>query len=100
MLNGKSQTHRTSIDLLRVTKELVSIDYHKLLMTQLGLTLPSCFINIGGISNLSYWDGNSLIGFDAGPGNCLMDSYMKNIFGLDYDDKGELASTGKINNKI
>ena len=36
-----------------------------------------CFINIGGISNITYWDGEQLIGFDTGPGNVLMDKYIK-----------------------
>ena len=25
------------------------------------------FLNIGGVSNLTYWDGETLISFDTGP---------------------------------
>ena len=74
--------------------------YHKLLMQQLNLNLPSCFINIGGIANLTFWNGETLIGFDTGPGNCLMDTYMQRKFGLNYDENGLFASKGKIINKI
>jgi len=30
------------------------------------------FLNIGGISNITYITKNEIIGFDIGPGNCLM----------------------------
>ena len=69
--------------------------YHKLIIEELNLKLPACLINIGGISNISYWDGKDLIGFDCGPGNCLMD-YVMNQYNLKYDFNGEIASSGKI----
>ena len=68
--------------------------YHKFIIEELKLELPSCIINIGGVSNLTYWDGNELIGFDTGPGNALMDDYMLNKFNTNFDKNGELASTG------
>ena len=71
--------------------------YHQLLMEQLNLSLPSCFLNIGGISNLTFWDGHDLIGFDTGPGNCMMDEYIQKKLGLDYDNGGKLASEGHVN---
>jgi len=74
--------------------------YHKFLIKELKLPLPSCFLNIGGVSNLTFWDGFQLIGFDTGPGNCMMDTYMQDKLSLDYDDAGKLASQGEINHKI
>jgi anhydro-N-acetylmuramic acid kinase len=50
--------------------------YHKFILETLDIELPCCFLNIGGISNLTYWDGEILIGFDTGPGNALMDDFM------------------------
>ena len=70
--------------------------YHKSLMKKLNLDLPACFVNIGGVSNITYWDGNTLIGFDTGPGNALMDKYMKKYLNLEYDPYGSFASLGKI----
>lgn len=70
--------------------------YHKHIIEKFNLELPCCFLNIGGVSNISYWDGNKLIGFDCGPGNSLMDDYMRYQFNLEYDNSGNLANSGKI----
>jgi anhydro-N-acetylmuramic acid kinase len=74
--------------------------YHKQIMEKLHLDLPCCFLNIGGVSNISYWDGEKLIGFDCGPGNALMDIYMQQTFQVEYDNLGELASKGEVIKEI
>ena len=68
--------------------------YHKFILETLDIELPSCFLNIGGVSNLTYWDGESLIGFDTGPGNALMDDFMTSTLNESYDKDGILASKG------
>lgn len=70
--------------------------YHRYIIEEQKLKLPSIIINIGGISNISYWDGNTLLGFDTGPGNNLMDFYMKTKFKTLFDHNGFLASKGQI----
>ena len=74
--------------------------YHKYIIEDLGLELPSCFLNIGGVANLTYWDGNQLIGFDTGPGNALMDNYISTISNKRFDKDGVLASKGIPDKKI
>lgn len=74
----------------------ISPIYHKYLLKKLKFESPSIIINIGGISNLTYWDGNQLIAFDTGPGNNLMDFFMQNKFDMEFDDEGNFASKGKI----
>ena len=68
--------------------------YHKFIIEKLKLELPFCVLNIGGVSNLTYWDGDKLIGFDTGPGNALMDDYMLTMFNKSFDKNGSLASKG------
>ena len=68
--------------------------YHQFIIETLGIELPCCFLNIGGVSNLTYWDGTSLIGFDTGPGNALMDDFMFSTFNKNYDKDGIFASKG------
>ena len=72
----------------------ISPIYHKYLMQKFKFDLPCCFINIGGVSNITYWDGQELIGFDLGPGNGLMDIYCQKHLGMLYDNLGEIASKG------
>ena len=74
--------------------------YHKLLLENYKIELPSCIINIGGITNITYYDNYDLIGFDAGPGNGLMDQFIQSISNQQFDKKGKIASKGIINKKF
>ena len=74
--------------------------YHQFIIEEFNIELPSCILNIGGISNLTYWDGNKLIGFDTGPGNALMDNYMSIISDKHFDKNGTLASKGTPDKKV
>ena len=68
--------------------------YHKYLIQKFKFKLPCCFVNIGGISNISYWDGKTLLGFDIGPGNVFLDDFVKIFYNKSYDVDGEIASRG------
>ncbi|MDB9915496.1 anhydro-N-acetylmuramic acid kinase [Alphaproteobacteria bacterium] len=74
--------------------------YHEFIIKKFNLKLPSCILNIGGVSNLTYWDGKQLIGFDTGPGNGLMDNYMSVILDKHFDKNGTLASKGTPDKKV
>ena len=51
--------------------------FHKLLMIDLKIMLPACFVNIGGISNITAVDKLKKINaYDTGPGMCLLDQYI------------------------
>jgi anhydro-N-acetylmuramic acid kinase len=54
-------------------------------------------LNIGGISNLTLLraDG-SMIGFDCGPGNSLMDFMAEKHLGRAFDDEGQWAGSGRV----
>lgn len=52
-------------------------------------------INIGGIANITYL-GNTVFGFDSGPGNMLLNAWIKQHKNLDYDANGAWASTGQV----
>ncbi|RLV58874.1 anhydro-N-acetylmuramic acid kinase [Parashewanella curva] len=53
-------------------------------------------LNIGGIANITYLpvDGSSVVGFDTGPGNALMDSWIQQRLEQAYDNNGEWAASG------
>ena len=51
--------------------------YHQCILRRLFGKEVGCIINIGGVSNLSYINEDSLLGFDVGPGCGLMDEFVK-----------------------
>lgn len=54
-------------------------------------------VNIGGIANISFLSENqNIIGFDIGPGNCLLDDWCYHQTGVKYDKNGKWANTGKV----
>jgi len=58
---------------------------------------PVCFVNIGGISNLTFigQDG-SISAFDSGPGNALIDQWVEAHAGVPFDQGGMIASEGQV----
>jgi anhydro-N-acetylmuramic acid kinase len=58
---------------------------------------PVVFVNIGGISNLTYvGEGGVLSAFDSGPGNMLIDQWIEAHTGSAYDRNGETAARGEV----
>ena len=58
---------------------------------------PVCFVNIGGISNVTWIDREGdPVAFDSGPGNALIDQWVQREGGLPFDENGQVASEGGI----
>lgn len=54
-------------------------------------------VNIGGIANVTLLPAaGSVSGFDTGPGNTLLDSWIDRHRGLAYDRDGEWAASGNV----
>jgi anhydro-N-acetylmuramic acid kinase len=73
--------------------------YHAALSANLpkGFAAPVVFVNIGGISNLTFVGSDgALSAFDSGPGNMLIDQWIEAHTGRAYDRNGETASRGKV----
>ena len=76
--------------------------YHAALAANLpaGLERPAVFVNIGGISNLTYTGQAGrpaeLAAFDSGPGNMLIDQWIEAHTGKAYDKGGQMAARGKV----
>ena len=75
--------------------------FHQLIATQHKLDLPICFLNIGGISNITIINKKTepfdFTSRDIGPGNCLIDSWVRKNSKKKFDKDGLLALTGKRN---
>lgn len=72
--------------------------YHQALARQLKgkLPFPLAFINIGGISNLTFVGDDALYAFDCGPGNALLDQWMFLKTQTPFDRDGRSGLQGKV----
>lgn len=63
---------------------------------------PVCVLNIGGISNVTWVGGDNQapVAFDCGPGNGLIDEWVRKNAGLGFDDGGRIAASGMVDPSI
>ncbi|MCL6282998.1 anhydro-N-acetylmuramic acid kinase [Ruegeria sp. 2012CJ41-6] len=69
-----------------------------------GLSEPLCFLNLGGVGNLTYIDPGfdrpeapgALLAFDTGPANAPIDDLVQARLGLSMDRDGALARKGSV----
>ncbi|HSZ84645.1 MAG TPA: anhydro-N-acetylmuramic acid kinase [Puia sp.] len=57
------------------------------------------FLNLGGIANISFNNKEKFIAFDVCPANRVL-NILANETGAEYDENGEMASTGKVNEEL
>ena len=84
--------------------------FHNLLSKNINIKhqveFPICFINIGGISNITKIIKKdekleeNLEAFDSGPGNCMIDEWVRKNSKNNFDLDGSIAKSGKINQLI
>ncbi|MDA9710040.1 anhydro-N-acetylmuramic acid kinase [Candidatus Pelagibacter sp.] len=69
------------------------------------LDYPINIMNIGGITNVTTILNNKniekeIFAYDIGPGNCLIDEWVRNNSKKKFDDDGSFASSGQVNQLI
>ena len=84
--------------------------FHNLLSRRINekhqINFPICFLNIGGISNITKIIKkdekleDNLEAFDSGPGNCMIDEWVRKNSKNSFDENGSIAKSGKINQLI
>ena len=84
--------------------------FHNLLSKKINekhqISFPICFLNIGGISNITKIIKNdenleeNIEAFDAGPGNCMIDEWVRKNSKNNFDENGSIAKSGKTNQLI
>ncbi|RLQ89431.1 anhydro-N-acetylmuramic acid kinase [Notoacmeibacter ruber] len=72
--------------------------YHAALAAFLGENDHAvAFVNIGGIANVTFVQpGDEPVAFDCGPGNALIDQWVQDQAGIDFDQNGTIASEGRV----
>ena len=79
--------------------------YHKLLVKIFEkkgkIKVPVTILNIGGIANITSINKNyEMLSMDIGPGNCLIDKWIRFNTGKSFDENGLIARSGKIDKFI
>ena len=71
--------------------------YHRALVQTLERPRPVAVLNIGGVANVTVIDGDgSPHACDTGPGNALIDDFMRARTGASFDERGEAAARGMV----
>ena len=68
--------------------------YHRALARD--LIGPLAVLNLGGVGNVSYLDGDAVLAFDTGPANALMDDWILHHTGVSFDEGGRIAAKGRV----
>jgi len=71
--------------------------FHRAMVRLLDQPGPIAVLNIGGVANLTYIDGEAeLIACDIGPGNALIDDFLRLRTGRPHDSEGRAAAAGQV----
>lgn len=111
LMNGALLAERTGIDTVIDFRSrdiaaggqgapLVPAFHHAVLAS----VSPRAVVNIGGISNVTFLgvkgEPEKTYGFDCGPGNMLLDAWIKEHLGREYDLNAEWAKQGTLDEKL
>jgi len=72
--------------------------YHVAIMKN--LPKPVAILNIGGVANVTYIDGDDLIAFDTGTGNAMLDDLVLAANGESCDFDGKFSEKGVVDKAI
>jgi len=77
--------------------------FHQQMVIQNKIDLPVCVLNLGGIANITAvlsHEHETMRSYDIGPGNCLIDKWIRENSKKQYDQDGLIAQSGKKNETI
>ena len=74
--------------------------YHRALVRGAHLDEPVMVLNLGGVGNVTYIDGEAVIAFDTGPASALLDDWIRRHKAGDYDLDGRISSSGEVHSGI
>jgi anhydro-N-acetylmuramic acid kinase len=74
--------------------------FHRALVRQLDGAAPIAVLNVGGVANVTFIDGDELIACDTGPGNALLDDFLRLRTGQPLDTDGKTAKAGQVREEM
>jgi anhydro-N-acetylmuramic acid kinase len=70
--------------------------FHRALVRQFDGAGPVAVLNVGGVANVTFIEGDELIACDTGPGNALLDDFLRLRTGRPLDTDGKMAKAGTV----
>jgi anhydro-N-acetylmuramic acid kinase len=70
--------------------------FHQALARDLARPQPIAVLNIGGVANVTFVNGGDPVACDTGPGNALIDDFMRARTGAPLDRDGDEAARGTV----
>lgn len=75
--------------------------FHRALAAQAALPRPLAVVNVGGVANVTFIGRDDhLTAFDTGPGNALIDDWMRERTARAMDDGGAAAARGRADEAL
>ncbi|MEA2991143.1 MAG: anhydro-N-acetylmuramic acid kinase [Alphaproteobacteria bacterium] len=75
--------------------------FHRAIAEDLDRAGPIAVLNIGGVANVTYVEnGQEPVACDTGPGNALIDDFMRARTGRPLDRDGDQAAKGKVDEEF
>lgn len=75
----------------------LSAVYHMGLLRALGAGPDTAVLNLGGVANVSWWDGaDTVVAFDTGPANAPINDFVRGLGLGEMDRGGALARAGCV----
>lgn len=72
--------------------------YHRALARN--MDHPVVILNLGGVANVTYLNGDDILAFDTGPASALLDDWILDKTGNAFDQNGEIARSGTIDEDV
>lgn len=60
------------------------------------LPQPLAVLNLGGVANVTFLDGETVMAFDTGPASAMIDDWVRSHTGLAFDEGGRIAAAGRV----
>ncbi|GAB5507787.1 MAG: anhydro-N-acetylmuramic acid kinase [Rhizobiaceae bacterium] len=71
--------------------------YHRALLKRIGAGPETAILNLGGVANITWCDGEEMVACDTGPANAPVNDWVRWHTGADMDVDGRVAASGTVN---
>lgn len=70
--------------------------YHKAMLEKIGAGPETAILNLGGVANITWSDGERMAAFDTGPANAPVNDWVRSLSGAEMDIDGRIAAGGRV----